>query len=173
MDTATCGEPRTAAASVAYTAFTVPGAPPSTGIVVERTRAGTLLSAVGDEHGVRLGSLGTGEAAPARLGRLPRLAPVGEGEAFGGRSAFTFFADLGEPAAPPPAFLFLPLPASSSPLTDIGELSGFCDKAAADVLTVSVGFLSPFIRLVCSLMKRSRQPQSNIFCSAARLVRQR
>ena len=150
-----------------------PVTPPSTGIVLERTRAGTLPSAVGDEHGVRLGSLGAGEAAPVRLGLLPRLAAVGDGDALGGLSAFTFLADLGEPAAAPLTFLFLALLVSSSPLTASGELIAFCDKAAADVLTVSAGFLSPFILLVCSLMNCSRQPQSNIRCSAARLVRQR
>ena len=129
-----------------------PVTPPSTGIVLERTRAGTLPSAVGDEHGVRLGSLGAGEAAPVRLGLLPRLAAVGDGDALGGLSAFTFLADLGEPAAAPLTFLFLALLVSSSPLTASGELIAFCDKAAADVLTVSAGFLSPFILLVCSLM---------------------
>lgn len=170
----TCCTLTTAAASAEKAGIVdAPVAPLSTGMVVERTRAGTLLSAVGDEQGVRLGSLGAGEAAPARLGLLPLLAALGDGDALGGRSALTFLADLGEPAAAPPTFLFRPLLDSSSPLTDMGELIGFCDSAAADVLTVRVGFFSPFIRLVCSLMKCSRQPQSNIRCRAARLVRQR
>ena len=171
-DAVTCGELTTAVASVAVAESIAAVAPLSTGIVVERMSAGTLLSAVGDEQGVRLGSLGTGEAAPARLGLLPRLAADGDGEAFCALSAFAFFADLGEPVAAAPTFLFLPF-ALPSPFTDIGELSGLCDSAAADVLTVSAGFLSPFILLVCSLMKCSRQPQSNMRCRAARLLRQR
>jgi hypothetical protein len=148
-----------------------------------------LCSAVGDEQGVRLSptlcSLGAGDAVTDARGVCPLLplplpvfplAFTAGAEALG-FSGLAFLAAL-LPAAGVGAFrFFFPSSAQSSA------------SAAAPVLTVSCSLgkgraggredgdeedaVSAVFFPACCVMKASRQPQSNIRCSAALLVRQR
>ena len=132
--------------------------PSPVGTVLERTRAGTEVRAEGEGQGVMEASEGTGEEAPARAGVGILRFLTGEGEALEGLSALAFLRALGVEEEGVGALRFF-LESSEESSALIGE----------EVLTVSCGL----VVVLLSEMNFSKQPQSSIFCSAARLVRQR